>query len=102
MTDAWLVVILTGAGTMALKAAGPMLLGRRPLPAPVTRVLGLLAPALLAALVVTLVFTTERDLVLDHRALGLAAAVIAVALRAPIAVVVVCAAVVTALSRLAF
>lgn len=102
MTEAWLVVILTGAGTVALKATGPMLLGRRQLPPPAMQVLGLLAPALLAALVVTLVFATDRTLVLDHRALGLGAALAAVALRAPIAVVVVSAAVVTALARLAF
>lgn len=100
MSKAWLVVVLTGAGTVALKAAGPMLLGRRPLPAPVTRVLELLAPALLAALVVTLVFGGDRELVVDHRVVGLAAALGAVALRAPMAVVVVGAAVATAVARL--
>jgi branched-subunit amino acid transport protein len=102
MTDAWVVVALTGVGTIALKAAGPMLLGHRSLPAPVMRVLDLLAPALLAALVVVLVFGEEQRLVLDHRVIGLAAALGAAALRAPMAVIVVAAAVATALARLLF
>ena len=96
----WAVVALAGAGTLALKAAGPMLLGRRRLGARVQRLLTLLAPALLAALVAVQTFGEERDLVLDERALGVAAAAIAAALRAPMAVVVLVAAVVTALVRL--
>lgn len=100
MTDSWIVVALTGLGTIALKAAGPMLLGHRSLPSPIMRVLDLLAPALLAALVVVLVFGAERELVIDHRVIGLGAALAAAALRAPMALIVVAAAVATALARL--
>jgi branched-subunit amino acid transport protein len=39
--------------TVLIKAAGPVALGGRPLPAWLTRVVVLLAPALMAALVVT-------------------------------------------------
>ena len=53
MSESWIIVLAVGAGTMAIKAAGPVLLGSRPLPAPVQRVVALLAPALLAALVAT-------------------------------------------------
>jgi hypothetical protein len=58
-----------------------------------------LAPALLAAFVVTGTFTSSRDVVLDERTLGLAAAAICVWVRAPLLVGVVAAAVVTAAAR---
>lgn len=100
MSEAWLVVALTGAGTIALKAVGPVLLGGRTLPPRLDRMLSLLAPAVFAALVVTSTFGSDRSLVLDHRIIGLAAAAIAVAVRAPLLVVVAVAALATALSRL--
>jgi branched-subunit amino acid transport protein len=99
MSDAWLAVLAVGAGTIALKSAGPVLLGGKPLPPLATRLLAMLAPALLAALVVTNAFATGRHLVLDARAAGLAAAGAALVLRAPLIVVVVVAAVVTAVVR---
>ena len=55
--------------------------------------MALLAPTLLAALIVTNTFATGRDLVLDARAAGLAAALVAVLLRAPVLVVILVAAV---------
>ena len=61
----------------------------------------LLAPAVLAALVVTQVVGGERELVFDARLVGLGAAGIAVALRAPLLLVVIVAAEATALARLA-
>jgi len=85
---------------MMIKAAGPVLLGGRPLPDPVQRVVALLAPALLAALVATTAFGSGSRLVLDARAVGLAVAAIAIALRAPILVVVIAAAAAAALVRL--
>jgi branched-subunit amino acid transport protein len=102
MSEVWLVVLAVGAVTVALKAAGPVLLGGRELPPPVLRVVVLLAPALLAALVAVGLFALERELVLDERVAGLAAAVLALVLRAPILVVVIAAAVATALARAAF
>jgi branched-subunit amino acid transport protein len=96
----WIVVAVIGAATMLIKALGPVLLGGRELPPRVLDVVMLLAPALLAALVATQVLGTGRSLVVDERVLGLSVALVAVALRAPVLVVVVAAAVVTAGVRL--
>jgi hypothetical protein len=83
MTTIWVVVVATGIGTLALKAVGPVLLGGRPLPAPLARVATLLGPALLAALVAIGTFADGRDLVIDERALGVGAAAVAIRLRPP-------------------
>jgi len=99
MSDVWLVVLAVGAVTVALKAAGPVLLGGRELPGPILRVVVLLAPALLAALVAVGIVGGDRELLLDERLAGLGAAVLALLVRAPILVVVIAAAVATALAR---
>ena len=99
MSDAWWTVVLVGAATIAIKGAGPLLLGGKPLPSRIARVIGLLAPALLAALVAISTFGAERALALDERALGVAAAAVAVGFKAPPLAVVVVAATVTALAR---
>lgn len=49
----WPTILLVAVVTFAIKGVGPALLGNRPLPPPFARVVVLLAPALLAALVVT-------------------------------------------------
>ena len=100
MSGVWVAVLLVGAATVALKAVGPVLLGGRPLPGHLTGVVSLLAPSLLAALVVTQAVGGDRELVLDERLLGLGAAAVAIALRAPLLAVVVAAALVTAMARL--
>jgi branched-subunit amino acid transport protein len=92
VSAAWLAVLVVGAATIAIKAAGPVLAGERELPVAASRVLGLLAPALLAALVATQAFASDESLVLDERGAGLAVAAVAVLLRAPLLVVVVLAA----------
>ena len=99
MTDVWIVVGLVGAGTIAIKAAGPVLLGGRALPARLGGVIELLAPALLGALVAVQTFQDGQRLVLDERVLGVAAAAVAIRLKAPLLVVVVVAAATTALAR---
>jgi branched-subunit amino acid transport protein len=99
MTDTWLVVALVGAGTVAIKAAGPVLLGGRPLPERLARVVELLAPAVLAALVAVQTFGEGESLVVDERLLGVAAAGIALWRKAPLLVVVVVAAATTAIAR---
>ena len=99
MSDVWILVIVLGAATIALKAVGPVFLGGRDLPPRVAAIVELLAPALLAALVVTQAVGGEREIVLDARLVGLGAAGGALALRAPILVVIVVAAVATALAR---
>jgi hypothetical protein len=101
MSGIWGIVAAIGLGTMAIKAAGPVLLGARPLPAPVKSVVALLAPALLAALVATATLGEGQSLVIDTRIIGVGAAVAALALRAPTLAVVVVAALAAALARLA-
>lgn len=100
MTEVWVVVAVIGVGTMAIKAAGPVLLGGRPLPSRLTGVVALLAPALLAALVATTALGDGQHIVADARLIGLGAAVLALLLRAPVLVVVLTAAVAAALARL--
>ncbi|HUL85798.1 MAG TPA: AzlD domain-containing protein [Actinomycetota bacterium] len=99
MTTIWVVVIVTGVATLALKAAGPLLLGGKPLPARITSLVSLLAPALLAALVAIGTFAQGQHLVIDARVLGVGAAAVAIRLRAPVLLVVVLAAAVTAGAR---
>jgi branched-subunit amino acid transport protein len=99
MSVGWWVVVLVGVATIAIKGAGPLLLGGKPLPPRLGRVIGLLAPALLAALVAISTFGGERALVLDERALGVAAAGVAVGFKAPPLLVVIVAATVTAVAR---
>jgi len=93
-------VVVIGVVTVAMKSAGPLIAHGRELPPRVERLLDLLAPTVLAALVATQTFGGDRELVLDERTAGIAAAGVAVALRAPILVAVAAAAVVTALLRL--
>jgi branched-subunit amino acid transport protein len=96
----WLVVALSGVATILIKATGPVLLGGRDLPPQLVGAVELLAPAVLAALVVTQVFADDRELVLDSRLVGLVAGAISVVARAPLIVTIVAAAAATALVRL--
>jgi branched-subunit amino acid transport protein len=100
VSAAWIVVLAVGAVTMAFKAAGPVVLGRRALPPRVLSLVELLAPTMLAALVVTQAVGGDRAIVLDERLAGVAAAGVALALRAPLVVVMVVAAATAALLRL--
>jgi branched-subunit amino acid transport protein len=99
MSTAWTVVLAVGLATVLIKGAGPVVLGNRPLPGWLRGPLDHLAPALLAALVATAVLEQDGRLVIDARLVGLALAGVAIALRAPVLVVVVVAAVATALTR---
>jgi branched-subunit amino acid transport protein len=96
----WLVVAVVGAATVACKAAGPVLLGRRTLPPRVAALVDVLAPAMLAALVVTQTVGGDGELVLDERLAGVAAGAVAIRLRAPLLVVMLVAAATAALLRL--
>lgn len=99
MSAVWLAVIVVGVATVVLKATGPVLLGGRELPPRVNALVVLLAPAVLAALVVTQVVGGDRELVFDARLVGLGAAGAAIVLRAPLLVVVVVVAAATAAAR---
>jgi branched-subunit amino acid transport protein len=96
VSSVWIVIILVGAATVAIKAVGPVVLGGRELPRALSAVLFLLAPALLAALVLTQAVAGDREIVLDERLLGIAAAALGIVLRLPLLAVVVIAAAVTA------
>ncbi len=99
MTTLWITIVAVALASAAIKAAGPVLVGGRELPPRAVGVIALLAPALLSALVVTETFGEERHLVLDERAIGVAIAATALALRAPVLVAVALAAATTALVR---
>ena len=60
MSAVWISVIVVGLATMAIKAAGPLLLARRTPPPRAQAALEHLAPALLAALVVTQALGGDR------------------------------------------
>ena len=100
MNALWVAIVAVTLASAAIKAAGPVLVGGRELPPRVNAVIPLLAPALLAALVVTETFGDDGHLVLDERALGVGVAAVALALRAPVLLAVALATLVTALARL--
>ena len=100
MTTAWIVVAVLFVGTASMRAAGPVVFGARRLSGRGAAVVGLVAPALLGALVVyETVSAGDRGVAFDARLLGLAAAALALALRAALIAVVLVAALATALAR---
>ena len=99
MSALWVAIIGVALANAAIKAAGPVLVGGRELPERALDVIALLAPALLAALVVTETFGQDRHLVLDERAIGVAVGGLALALRAPVVLAIALAALTTALFR---
>jgi branched-subunit amino acid transport protein len=99
VTAVWTAIGVLTVVSFAIKAAGPVALGGRELPRAAERLIVLLPAALLSALVVVQTFASGRELVLDARAAGVAAAVVAVALRASVLVVLLVAAVTAAALR---
>jgi branched-subunit amino acid transport protein len=102
LADEWALVGWLIATTAAIRAAGPVALGGRELPRQAMSVIALLAPALLAALVVTETFRGEGSrLTVDERVLGIAGAGAVLALRGSILVALVVAMALTAGARAA-
>lgn len=99
MSTPWIVVLTVGAATIALKGAGTLLLGSRTLPSPAQAVIALLAPSLLAGLIVVQTLAADGALAIDARLAGVAAAAVALALRAPLLVALAAAAAVAAAAR---
>jgi hypothetical protein len=100
LADGWVLVIWLIVTTALIRAAGPVALGGRQMPERANAVIALLAPAILAALVMTETFGThDSELVLDERALGVAAAGGALLLRAPLLLTLAIAMAVTAGAR---
>ena len=85
--------------TAAIKAAGPVALGGRPLPAAFAGVIALLAPALLAALVVTQALADGERLAVGAETAGVLAGGLVAWRTGSIVGCVVVAAAVTALLR---
>ena len=61
----WLLIAVLAVGTVLMKTIGPVLAGGRQPPAPLTRIIALVAPALISALVVTGTFTQGQELIID-------------------------------------
>jgi branched-subunit amino acid transport protein len=101
LSGVWIVVAVVGIATIAFKAAGPVVIGRRELPPRVQSFVELLAPVMLVALVVTQTFGGDQEIEVDARVVGVGAAAVAIVLRAHIIVAMAIAALVTALVRLA-
>jgi branched-subunit amino acid transport protein len=95
----WTLIILLTIGAYAFKVTGLVILGGRSLPPIFERCLALIPAAVVTALVMKDTFTQGQELVLDARALGIAVAVIAAWRKAPLIVVIVLGAAVTALVR---
>ncbi|NEA64947.1 AzlD domain-containing protein [Streptomyces sp. SID12488] len=94
--NVWIAIGVTALGCYVVKLVGllvPAGVLERPL---VRRLAALLPVALLAALTAQQAFADGRVLALDAKAAGLAAAAVALVLRAPFLVVVVAAVAVTA------
>ena len=98
-TQVWLVVVVVAVVTILFKAAGPVFVGRRQLPAKVDSVVALIAPVMLTALVVTQTFGGDEEITVDARVPGVAAAALAIWRGVPIVAAMVIAAGVTALLR---
>jgi branched-subunit amino acid transport protein len=95
----WAVLLALGAVSYGLKAAGPVLVGGRPLGSRVRRTLDLVAVPLLAALILVQTLGDGHRLVLDARVPALAVAAVLVSRRAPFLLVVLAAAGTAALLR---
>lgn len=99
MTEGWVVVILTGAATMVLKAAGPVILRERKLPDRLRPMMDLVPASLLAALVISQSLVDGQQIVVDARVGGLAVGFVGAYLRVPFLLTLVLAVLVTALIR---
>jgi branched-subunit amino acid transport protein len=100
-SETWVTIGGLAVATFAIKALGPVMFGGRSLPDLLARVVPLLAPGLLGALVLVETFGGGgRSLTFDARAAGLAVAAIALWRRVPLLACVLLAAVATAVVRL--
>jgi branched-subunit amino acid transport protein len=99
---AWITVALCAVTTFAIRAFGPVSVGRRTFGPRTQRVLALLPAALLSALVVTETVIHDGALDIDARTGGVAAAGVVLWRGGSVVWVVLVAAATTALLRLLF
>jgi branched-subunit amino acid transport protein len=97
----WLLILVLAAGTVLMKTLGPVLAGGRQPPAALTRVIALVAPAVISALIVTGTFTHGQQLIIDARAAGVGVGAVALWFRVPAVLAMLIAAIVCAVLRLA-
>ncbi|MBA3606858.1 MAG: AzlD domain-containing protein [Actinomycetota bacterium] len=95
----WTLVLVLAVGAYACKVLGLVVVGSRRLPPPLERCLLLVPAAVITALVVKDTLSTGQQLVIDARVAGVGVAAIAAWRRAPLIVVIVLGAAVTALVR---
>ena len=95
----WTLVFVLAAGAFAFKVLGLVVVGDRSLPPVLERCLGLIPAALIAALVVKDTFSVGQHLQVDARVAGVGAAILATWRRAPLILVIVIGAAVTAVLR---
>jgi branched-subunit amino acid transport protein len=94
--ETWALIGLCAAVTIAIKAVGPMALGHRDLPGWFIEVIALMAPALLAALVVTAALADGQRLAVGADTAGVGVAGVALWRGVNVVVGVAIAATVTA------
>lgn len=94
-----LIIVTMTIATLCLKSAGPLLVGGVQPSPPLERVITLFTPTLIAALVATSTFSDNGVLVINERALGVAAGLIAFYFRAPLLLAGVIAAATCAIAR---
>ena len=100
MSAGWLTVLAVGAATIAIKAAGPVLLGGRRLRRRRSSRSSRFSPAaLLAPLVVVLTFQADGGLVVDGQVVGVAVGAVAIWRGVPVLLVVILAGAATAVAR---
>jgi branched chain amino acid efflux pump len=101
VTAVWVTIAVLAIGTIAIKAVGPIVVGGRELSPRARAVVVLVAPSLLAALVLYETLVGEHGgLALDARLAGVFAAVAALLLRLPMLAVITVAAAASAVARL--
>jgi branched-subunit amino acid transport protein len=99
MSETWTLIAVLAVVNFVIKATGPVVAGRRELPPTFQRFVDASVAGLVAALIVTGTFAVGKELVLDERAGGMVAAVVAVVARLPMIAVLIVAAGTTALLR---
>jgi branched-subunit amino acid transport protein len=97
----WLSVLTVTIANWAMKASGPLALGARRLPPAVGQVTSLMAPVLLAGLIIIELGGASWSDLSWQQALGVSVAGLARVLKAPMLLAVACGIIATALLRLA-
>jgi hypothetical protein len=99
MTTIWTCVALAALASFAIKATGPAILGNRPLPSRAKGVIALLAPALLAGLVISDILGPHWSTASAPLALGVLAAAAGRTAGLPTPACIIAAIIVTAVTR---